>query len=91
MTRSRALARPTRAATAVVTLALTGALALAGCTEQPQRAADEPAPTRATAVTPSSPTTPETRASSCSAAAIWSGVLDWPYTSSGMPVRSSRW
>jgi hypothetical protein len=64
VTRSRALARPTRAATAVVTLALTGALGLAGCAEQPQRAADEPAPTRATAVTPSSPTTPETRASS---------------------------
>jgi hypothetical protein len=51
-----------------VTLALTGALGLAGCAEQPQRAADEPAPTRATAVTPSSPTTPETQASSATPA-----------------------
>jgi hypothetical protein len=43
-----------------VTLALVGALGLAGCTAQPQQTADEPTPTRATATAPTSPTTPET-------------------------------
>lgn len=55
MTRSRALARPTRPAATVAALALAAALGLAGCDEQPRRTSEEPAPTRSTAAAPSTP------------------------------------
>jgi hypothetical protein len=55
VTRSRALARPTRPAATVAALALAAALGLAGCEPQPQRTSEEPAPTRSTAAAPSSP------------------------------------
>jgi hypothetical protein len=59
VTRSRALARPTRPAATVAALALAAALGLAGCEEQPQRTSGGPAPTRATAAAPSSPSETE--------------------------------
>jgi hypothetical protein len=55
VTRSRALARPTRPVATVAALALVAALGLAGCQERPQRTSGGPAPTRATAAAPSSP------------------------------------
>ena len=85
MTRSRALARPTRAATAVMTLALAGALGLAGCAEQPQRAADAPEPTRATAATSTSPAAPKTQDSQASSATPEPTVT----TTSAAPTTSS--
>lgn len=89
MTRTRALARPTRAATAVVTLALVGALGLAGCAPQPQQTADEPSPTRATAAAPTSPTAPETQESSATPDSAESTASQTPSSSASSSASAS--
>lgn len=86
MTRSRALARQTRAAAAVVTLALVGSLGLAGCAAQTRQTADEPTPTRATAAAPTSPTTSATPATQESSATPDSGESTASQTPSASPA-----